>query len=534
MEPQQCVRPHGPGGRFAQFPLHASLAVVVTVISSCSGNGSSSMGPSAVTQTNNPQVALYTIQPSNPGKVSVEFGPTTSYGFTTWEKPTPEDGSPVKILVAGMKANTTYHLRAVVKFNDGRVGMDSDQTFKTGSLPAEILEGTTVKTGSGATPQSGVELVDATLSDLPTYLEAFVTDLQGNLIWGYNYPDHEKNSIVQPIKLLPNGDFGLIISYASQFVFKPDQRSNINTLREIDLAGNTVRELPLDELNKRLKTAGYTFTLLDYHHDFAYLPNGHWIVLANLIKPYTDLPGDPGTTQVIGDALIDLDANWNPVWVWNEFDHLDVNRHPMDFPDWTHTNAVVYSPDDGNLLVSMRHQNWVVKVDYRNGEGQGNILWRLGREGDFQLLNGSDPEDWFYAQHAPSFQSDKTTGKFSLALFDNGNDRAQPRGCGDPGQPACLYTTVPVFDIDEQAMTATLRFHQVIPAEQYSFFGGSTTRLSNGNLEYDLCAEPKYTGTVREVTMDAAAKTVWEMTVSHSNLYRANRIPSLYPGVQWQ
>jgi arylsulfate sulfotransferase len=81
-------------------------------------------------------------------------------------------------------------------------------------------------------------------------------------------------------------------------------------------------------------------------------------------------------------------------------------------------------------------------------------------------------------------------------------------------------------------MTATLKFHQVIPAEQYSFFGGSTTRLANGNLEYDLCAQPKYTGIVREVTMDAAA-TVWEMTVSHSNLYRANRIPSLYPGVAW-
>jgi len=294
-----------------------------------------------------------------------------------------------------------------------------------------------------------------------------------------------------------------------------------------------VRELTLDELNKRLKTAGYTFTLLDYHHDFAYLPNGHWIVLANLVKPYTDLPGYPGTTQVIGDALIDLDANWNPVWVWNEFDHLDVNRHPMDFPDWTHTNAVVYSPDDGNLLVSMRHQNWVVKVDYRNGEGQGNILWHLGAEGDFQLVDGANPEDWFYAQHDPTFQSDKTTGKFTLALFDNGNDRAQPKGCGDPGQPACLYSTVPVLDVDEQAMTATLKFHQVIPAEQYSFFGGSTTRLANGNLEYDLCAQPKYTGIVREVTMDAAAKTVWEMTVSHSNLYRTNRIPSLYPGVAW-
>jgi arylsulfate sulfotransferase len=510
----------------------ALLGLVVAVNPGCSDSRSLA-GTSSVAQTNNPQVALYTVLPSSPGKVSVEFGTTTAYGLTTWERPTPEDGSPVKILVAGMRANTMYHMLAVVKYSDGKVGMDTDHTFKTGSLPAGILEGATVKTGAGATPQSGVELVDATLSDLPGYLEAYVTDLQGNLIWGYNYPDREKNSIVQPIKLLPNGNFGMVISYASQFILKPEMRSKINTLREIDLAGNTVRELPLDELNKRVKTAGYTFTLLDYHHDFAILPNGHWIVLANLVKPYTDLPGFPGTTQVIGDALIDLDPDWNPVWVWNEFDHLDVNRHPMEFPDWTHTNAVVYSPDDGNLLVSMRHQNWIVKVDYRNGEGQGNILWRLGDEGDFQLLNGADPEDWFYGQHNPTFQTDKTAGKFSLAIFDNGNDREQPSGCDDPGQPACLYTTIPVFDIDEHAMTATLKFHEIIPAAHYSFYGGATTRLANGNLEYDLCAEPRYTGTVREVTMDSAAKTVWEMTVTHSNLYRANRIPSLYPGVQW-
>jgi arylsulfate sulfotransferase len=507
------------------------LGLVLAANPGCSDSRSLA-GTSAVEKTGNPQVALYTVQTSSPGKVWVEFGPTTSYGFRTWEKATPDDGSAVKLYVAGMRANTTYHMRAVVKYNDGTMAVDTDRTFKTGSLPSEILESATVKTGSGATPQSGVELVDATLSDLPNYLEAYVTDLQGNLIWGYNYPDREKNSIVQPIKLLPNGNFGVVISYASQFVMKPEMRSKINTLREIDLAGNIVRELPLDELNKRLKTAGYTFTVLDYHHDFEVLPNGHWIVLGNLVKPFTDLPGFPGTTQVIADAVIDLDPDWNPVWIWNEFDHLDIHRHPMEFPDWTHTNAVLYSPDDGNLLISMRHQNWIVKVDYRNGEGQGNILWRLGDEGDFQLINGSDPEDWFYAQHNPSFQTDKTAGKFTLAIFDNGNDREQPKGCDDPGQPACLYTTIPVMEVDEKAKTATLISHEVIPQAQYSFYGGATTRLANGNLEYDLCAEPGYTGIVREVTMKDA-KLVWEMTVNHSNLYRANRIPSLYPGVQW-
>jgi hypothetical protein len=377
--------------------------------------------------------------------------------------------------------------------------------------------------------------VNPALTPIRNFLQAYATDLDGNIIWGYDYPDRDANSIIQPLRLLPNGHFAMLISYPSQNVFTPTLHSKVNTLREIDLAGNTLRELTLDQLNQRMKTAGYTFNLLDYHHDFVVLPNGHWIVIANMEKPYTDLPGYPGTTDVVGDVLIDLDADWNPVWVWNEFDHLDVNRHPMNFPDWTHTNAVLYSPDDGNLLVSIRHQNWIVKVDYSNGTGSGNILWRLGQDGDFQLRNGTDPTDWSYAQHNPAFQSDSTAGKFSLSVMDNGDDRAFQTGvvCNSPGQPACLYTTVPLYDIDETAMTATLRFHQIFPPAQYSFFGGGTTRLPNGNVEYDLCSEPNGSALVQEVTDDAQPKLIWQMNITNENVYRANRIPSLYPGVAW-
>ena len=89
--------------------------------------------------------------------------------------------------------------------------------------------------------------------------------------------------------------------------------------------------------------------------------------------------------------VIDVDENMQPVWVWNEFNHLDPNRHPYMWPDWTHTNAVIYSKDDGNILVSMRHQNWVVKVNYADGAGDGSILWHLGEGGDLTLKNGTDP-----------------------------------------------------------------------------------------------------------------------------------------------
>ena len=490
-------------------------------------------GSSEVSGTNNPLVAKYSVMGTEkPATVYIQFGPTPQYGLRTWPQSTSADGRPLNLLVAGMRANSTYHMRAVVRYADGRTATDADHTFTTGTFQTQILPTMNVTTPEASPAGNGIELIDATLSPTPGYLEAFATDLAGNIVWGYDYPDRDANSIIQPIKPLTNGDFALIISFASQFVGQPALESKTNTLREIDLAGNTVRDLPLYELNRRMKAAGYTMTLLDYHHDFTVLPNGHWLVLANLTRDYSDLPGFPGTTHVLGDVVIDLDPNWNPVWVWNEFDHLDVNRHPMAFPDWTHTNATVYSPVDGDLLISMRHQNWIVKVDYADGAGTGNVVWRLGQGGDFQLLNGTDPTDWFYAQHAPAIRAGQTNSRMELSVMDNGDDRMFPGGvqCGDPGEPACLYTTVPVYRVDEKAMTATLKFQQVIPAAQYSFFGGATTWLPNGNLEYDLCAEPGYTGIVREVTVGAGAKTVWEMTVGNSNVYRANRIPSLYPG----
>ena len=78
-----------------------------------------------------------------------------------------------------------------------------------------------------------------------------------------------------------------------------------------------------------------------------------------------------------------------PVWAWNEFNHLDINRRPYSYPDWTHTNAVLYSKDDGNLIISIRHQNWLVKIDYNNGAGAGDILWKLGAV----LPTDTTPED---------------------------------------------------------------------------------------------------------------------------------------------
>jgi arylsulfate sulfotransferase len=82
----------------------------------------------------------------------------------------------------------------------------------------------------------------------------------------------------------------------------------------------------------------------------------------------------------------------------------------------------------------------------------------FGRRRDFSLEGGTDPTDWQYAQHYPSFFSKNTTGVFSLGAVDNGNDRIFPAGvtCGTAGVQPSFYTTIPVWLINESAKTATL------------------------------------------------------------------------------
>lgn len=548
------------------------------------GSGPHTTDQGTVERTRNPQVARYAIRPHAPATVTVDFGTTPFYGLKTWS--VAADGShSVSLLVAGMRADTTYHLRATVHFRDGMQLVDTDHPFTTGHASRHLLPRLTVKTSDAA--QAGVELLNPSIG---SGAQAVVTDLRGNVLWLYNYSDRESPftvqahkylhavyltlvawgdwvrslfgthfatpprlwdakmwklppperrfaTIINPIKLLPNGDFLMVIGLASHaLVDSPDGMPPPDTtiaLREIDLAGNTVRNMTVSELNARLRATGYRGPELQIlHHDAEVLPNGHIIVIANATRNSANLPGYPGTTRVIGDILVEVDANFKPVWTWSEFDHLDVNRHPMDFPDWTHTNAVLYTKDDGNLIVSMRSQHWVIKIDYRNGQGSGRILWRLGKDGDFRMLNGSSPADWNYGQHEPVIFSDRDAGVFDLGMMDNGNDRVLDDGkvCGSKDAAKC-YTTVPIYRIDERARTATLVFHDVFK-DVYSVWGGGVQNLANGDVQIDLC-NVQHDSDVVEVTRSPQPRTVWSLHAARTNVYRAERLPSLYPGVAW-
>lgn len=512
------IRPSRGVRSFAFFLLASSLPLFTA------GCGTS-YPATTVAQTTNPLVAQYTVQLTGPAESWVEFGPDTNYGRQTSAVSATGSGiNSLTVLVAGMKPSSTYHMRAHVTWANGQTWIDRDRTFLTGAIPAQqaITLAVTRPTQSSM-PQQGVMLLN--LADTgPSTLGEAVSDLDGNVIWYYNPPNNGES--VLPLKPLSNG----------HMICDVQPKSGPFLLREIDLAGNTIRELTSTTVDQALVSLGRSVTLNAFHHDILPLPNGHTILLANMMVPYDNLPGYPGTTNVIGDVLVDLDPNWNPVWFWSTFDHLDVNRHLQGLPDWTHSNAILYTPNDGNLLLSIRHQSWVIKIDYSNGAGTGDILWRLGEDGDFAIA-GDDPAQWFYAQHFPNVLYINGS-LMTMAVVDNGNFRINSSGEACGTNIPC-YSRGVVLSVDEAARVATPAW-QNIP-NLFSSWGGSIDIVDGGNVEFDLTApysqptppyfQPK--SRIQEITQDATQSVIWEMDISGANAYRGYRIPSLYPGVTW-
>src|SRR5215472_4834832 len=434
------------------------VAIVIALAGLGCGSGSSTSQPvGAVAATSHLLVAQYTISHFNSGLSAwAGFGTDTNYGRQT-SAVTSSSGGKLNVLVAGMLPQTAYHMRAHASWPGG-TWVDQDQTFTTGALPgtsaAPQFATFSVSTPTaGLSPAPGVELLSLATQAGSGMIADVVTDTKGRVIWYCPQAG-------LPIKPMPNGHYMAVVG---------------TDVLELDLACNPIQDISLTQMDQSHQAKGYSFPPLNvFHHDTLVLPNGHWILLSQVTTNFTDLPGYPGTTGVLGDVLLDVDPSGNVAWAWSSFDQigkgLDINRHPFGLPDWTHSNAIVYTTD-GNLLLSMRNQSWVLKIDYANGSGSGNISWRLGNSGDFTLLGG-DPSQWFYGQHYPNVLSvnGSTT---NLAVFDDGNYRPDSNGveCSSSATPPHCYTRATIFQIDESTNVATLQW-QYLPGF-YTFWGGS-------------------------------------------------------------
>ena len=183
-----------------------------------------------VSATQNPQVAQYTISAPAQATVEVRFGVSGEHKLRTWAQPAPEGGGEVTILVAGMMANRTYHMHAILKLHDGTEFEDSDHAFTTGEVPAASLPNLVTVTTPEAPRQAGVELLDLLFSTTGNQLGVVVSDLGGNVLWTYD-PGIPR-AVANPVKLIPNGHF--LINFSSPAI---DGLGSV--LQEVSLSGGS-------------------------------------------------------------------------------------------------------------------------------------------------------------------------------------------------------------------------------------------------------------------------------------------------------
>ncbi len=134
-----------------------------------------------------------------------------------------------------------------------------------------------------------------------------------------------------------------------------------------------------------------------------------------------------------------------------------------------HANSIAWSPEDGDLIVSLRAQDWAIKIDYADGTGDGHVLWRLGPGGNFRI-NATGPSPWFTHQHDVRVINNNT-----LALYDDGNVRHSK----DPQATSRGQELV----LNEQTRVATLVVNANLGT--YNAALGSAQMLPNGNLDFD-------------------------------------------------
>ena len=467
----------------------------------------------AVNPTPHPLVFLYSAPPCARGaRMQVEF--VASNGTTARTRAaavrTPfqacDPQFSMNFYLMGLHADTNYMAHHLIEGSEFVVG--PNLAFKTGSLPGKLLTQTVIK--ASAEPVSDRVLLASPLG-IPV-----ATDLSGAIVW---YGPSDITFITRPEA---GGVFWGLTEGAGD-------APSTQVIRKFDATGGTLLETNAARVNEQLAALGRR-QITAFHHEVRTLPDGTIVALADVEQILTDVQG-PGPVDVIGDMVIVFDSQLNVLWTWDAFDHLDVTRKAVlgetcvlnggcapyhlsaDANDWTHGNCVSLTPD-GNLLYSSRHQDWLIKINYNNGKGDGHVIWRLGKDGDFDIAS-ADTYPWFSHQHDANFE---TGNPSELMVFDDGNTRVSVLGSGNSrGQ---------VLQLDEPNRVASVVLNADLGV--FSVALGSAQKLTNGDYAFDAgFVLVSNTAVADSIEVNASGKIVFEIQ-ANVLLYRSFRMTDLY------
>ncbi|HEY5911011.1 MAG TPA: aryl-sulfate sulfotransferase [Verrucomicrobiae bacterium] len=485
-------------------------------------------GPSFTRANRAPLAGTLDLTTDVPSRVSV----SVSDGGQTWERSFYDYQTTHSVPLFGFKTRRTNNLTVTVWDRFRNSFTAASVAFITGPLPPAFPRmNVLVSRPDKMEPGYTLFRVANTTSNV-----SYVTfvDNQGEVVW---YSPNFLVSTIADVVRLDNGN--LFIPLATTFV-------EVNLLGEIVNLWRAPNQLTIDP---------HDGVLTD--RDSILFLNTDSRVVSGFPTSATDPYAPTQTATVRFNRVIEMSATNSALLNnWSVIDLLDPLRityltFTSGYRGWDseHANAVIEDPRDDSLIVSLRHQNAVIKFSR-----DGQLKWILGPPENWgpdlqsRLLTPvGTPFEWNYAQHAPMI-----TPRGTLLVFDNGNFRANPF---DPTVPDFAnYSRAVEYDINEQRMEVTQMWEYGgnIAEPLYADRVGNADWLPNtgnvlvtfGSVGYINCVSPSAASPaarmvrIKEVTHDAPADVVFDLSIFDYNnnspgylgywVYRSRRVPDLY------
>lgn len=254
---------------------------------------------------------------------------------------------------------------------------------------------------------------------------------------------------------------------------------------------------------------------VDFHEGKVWTDTSFILLGSRLVQMdlSSTIPGGRKEAMVVVAVIQEQTFDGRVVFEWRSIDHVPLTDATNDidltqsYIDYIHINSL-WRESDGDLLVSCRHTDEVLKIN----RSAGNIVWRLGgsasKHREFTFLN--DTTNGFIGfshQHTVS-----RTARGTILMLDNGNLKPEP-----------FKSRVVEYQLDESARTARAIWKYELQTDEFVRSMGSVQELENGHVLLGFGNDPGST-IAQEVDRERGVVASYRTIDSRSNnAYRAHK-----------